>query len=170
MEKFLSRYEQDSAEKSRLFPDTVSALEKLRELRVKMGIVTNTSAKAVDMVFQAHGLKQYFDVVVTRESVKRLKPDPEGILLAAERLGGNRFFMVGDLILDVLAAKTAMALAILVRRSGKPDFQDVFKALPSEALEKTKSLLDGKSILSPDYVVQSLEEVPTIVQRRKTQR
>ena len=165
MEKFLCRYEQDSAEKSRLFPDAVPALKRLRRLGVRMGLITNTSAKAVNTVFRMYNLKPYFDVVITRECVKRLKPDPEGILLAVKQLGGNKFFMVGDLVVDVLAAKTAKALAILVRRPGKSDSQDLFKSLPSEVLEKAQSLLDGKSDLSPDYVIQSLDELPAIVHR-----
>jgi len=165
MEKFLCRYEQDSAEKSRLFPDAVPALKRLRRLGVRMGLITNTSAKAVNTVFQMHNLKPYFDVVITRECVKRLKPDPEGILLAVKQLGGNKFFMVGDLVVDVLAAKTAKALAILVRRPGKSDSQDLFKSLPSEVLEKAQSLLDRKGDLRPDYVIQSLDELPAIVHR-----
>jgi len=150
MEKFLCRYEQDSAEKSRLFQDAVPALKRLRRLGIRIGLITNTSAKAVNTVFQMYNLKPYFDVVITRECVKRLKTDPEGILLAVKQLGGNKFFMVGDLAVDVLAAKTAKALAILVRRPGKSDSQDLFKSLPSEVLEKAQSLLDGKSDLSPD--------------------
>lgn len=165
MEKFLCRYEQDSAEKSRLFPDTVPALKRLSRLGVRMGLITNTSAKAVSTVFQMYNLTPYFDVIITRECVKRLKPDPEGILLAVKQLGGNKFFMVGDLAVDVLAAKTAKALAILVRRPGKSDSQDLFKSLPSEALEKAQSLLDGKNDLDPDYVIQSLDELPEIVHR-----
>ncbi len=165
MEKFLCQYEQDSAEKSRLFPDAVPALKRLRRLGVRMGLITNTSAKAVNTVFQLYNLKPYFDVVITRECVKRLKPDPEGILLAVKQLGGNKFFMVGDLAVDVLAAKTAKALAILVRRPGKSDSQDLFKSLPSEVMDKAQSLLNGKSDLSPDYVIQSLDELPAIVHR-----
>jgi HAD superfamily hydrolase (TIGR01549 family) len=165
MEKFLCRYEQDSAEKSRLFPDAVPALKSLRRLGIRMGLITNTSAKAVNTVFQMYSLEPYFDVVITRECVKRLKPDPEGILLAVKQLGGNKFFMVGDLAVDVLAAKTARALAILVRRRGKSDSQGLFKSLPYEVLEKARSALDGKSDLSPDYVIQSLDELRAIVHR-----
>jgi len=72
MEEFLSRYELDSARKSKLFPETIQTLEKLRELGTKVGLVTNTSAKAVNTVFQNHRLKDHFDIVVTRENVRKL--------------------------------------------------------------------------------------------------
>jgi len=141
MEKFLVRYELDSAKKSKLFPETIPTLEKLRKLGIKIGLVTNTSMKAVETVFQIHGLKSYFDVVITRERMKKLKPDPEGILLAVEKLGSKNFFMVGDLVHDALAAKSAKVTAIIVKRN-----------------------LEEKLDFQADYVVLSLTEVPVIVQ------
>jgi HAD superfamily hydrolase (TIGR01549 family) len=168
MEKFLSRYELDSAERSHLFPETIQKLKTLREHGMKIGLVTNTSAKAVATVFQNHGLKNYFDAVVTRENVKKLKPDPEGILLATKKLGAKNCFMVGDLVLDVLAAKGAKAKAIMVRRDSKqPDPQNLLKSLPAELLEQAKRFLEDEEDFQVDYVVQSLSEVPTIVQREK---
>jgi phosphoglycolate phosphatase len=168
MEKFLSRYELNSARKSQLFPETTETLETLKELGAKVGIVTNTSAKAVNTVFQNHGLKNRFDVVVTRENVKKLKPDSEGILLAVKKLGATNCFMVGDLVLDILAAKGARVKAIIVRRNPEqPDPQDLLKSLPAELLEQAKRLLEEGKYLQADYVVQSLSEVPAIVQRGK---
>jgi HAD superfamily hydrolase (TIGR01549 family) len=164
MERFLNRYELDSAKKSRLFDETVSALENLRKLGVRIGLVTNTSRRAVDVVFQIHGLKEYFDVVVTRENVRRLKPDPEGILLAAKKLGANRFLMVGDLILDMLAVKNAKGVAVIVVRDPeKSDFQDLLRSLPVEVLKDAKRTFEEGEDLQADYVIRSLTEVPAIV-------
>jgi len=147
MEKFLKRYELDSAKSSKLFPDTVFTLSKIKKLGVKVGLVTNTSREAVETVFQLYGLKSYFDVVVTRELVKKLKPDSEGVLLALKKLGVKSFFMVGDLVHDSLAAKNANGVSIIVKRN------------PEEKMD-----------FEADYFVQSLSEVPTIVQTamRKT--
>jgi len=116
MDNFLARYEQDSARKSELFSDSIPTLEKLKKLEAKIGLVTNTSASVVDVVFERFDLKRFFDVVITRENVRRMKSDPEGILLALEQLGVSQFFMVGDLIFDVMAAKSANGIAILVIR------------------------------------------------------
>lgn len=46
MHTFLKRYELSWARRSKIFPDTFSALRKLEELGCKMGIVTNTSREA----------------------------------------------------------------------------------------------------------------------------
>jgi HAD superfamily hydrolase (TIGR01549 family) len=168
MEQFLSGYELDSAKKSMLFDETISTLETLKRLGVKMGLVTNTSRKAVDVVFQMHDLREYFDVVVTRESVKRLKPDPEGILLAVEKLAANRFLMVGDLMLDVLSAKNAGGVAIIViRHPEHSDFQELLKSLPAEVLKEAKRTVEERGDLHADYIIQSLAEVPAIVQAEK---
>jgi HAD superfamily hydrolase (TIGR01549 family) len=140
MEKFLSKYELDSAGKSKLFPETIQTLETLKKLGTKIGLVTNTSIKAVNIVFQTNHLKDYFDVVVTRENVKKLKPDPEGIRLAVKKLEVKNFFMVGDLVHDVIAARSANGSSILVKRNSE------------------------KMNFEADYVVRSLNEIITIIQ------
>jgi phosphoglycolate phosphatase len=168
MDRFLSRYELDSVKRSRLFDETISTLETLKRLGVKMGLVTNTSKKAVDVVFQMHGLREYFDVVVTRESVRRLKPAPEGILLAVKKLGVTYFFMVGDLMLDLLATRDAKGVAIIVvRQPEKVDFQDLSKGLPAVVLKEDQRTFEERRDLKADYVIQSLTEVPEIVEAEK---
>jgi putative hydrolase of the HAD superfamily len=132
-----------SAKKSKLFPETIPTLKKLRKLGIKMGLVTNTSMKAVETIFQLHDLKTYFGAIITREKVKKLKPDPEGILLALKELGVKSFFMVGDLVHDVLAAKGAKGTAVLVERG--------FEETDCEA----------------DYIVQSLDEILRIIEAEK---
>jgi HAD superfamily hydrolase (TIGR01549 family) len=140
MEKFLSQYELDSARKSKLFPDTIPTLEQLKKLKVGIGLVTNTSAKAVEIVFQLHGLRRFFGAVITRENIARLKPDSEGILLAVKKLEAKGFFMVGDLPLDAQAAKDAKGTSIIVRRN------------PDEKLD-----------FQADHIVESLSRVPPIL-------
>jgi phosphoglycolate phosphatase len=163
LSKFLRWYEKDSAIKSRLFADTIPTLRELKRRGTKMALVTNTSAEAVKAVFQKHKLKQYFKVVITREKVTRLKPDPEGILLALKRLDVNSFVMVGDLILDVLAAKRANGTCILVRRPEQLNSPDPFMALPAEFLNDAKETMNEKSNFGADYIVQSLTEIPAII-------
>lgn len=143
LEEFLTKYELESAKNSKLFPDAIPTLQELKKLGLKIGLVTNTSVKAVNIVFELHGLGEYFDVIVTREKVKQLKPNPEGVLLAVKMLGVKDFFMVGDLLFDVLAAKNANGTAIFVKR----DFQE-------------------KDEAPADYIVHSLKEIPTIIKEK----
>lgn len=144
IEKFLEHYELSAAKSSQLFPETLSTLRKLKTLGCRLGLVTNTSRKAVNHYFSMHGFGNYFDVVVTREDVAKLKPDPHSVLFALKRLRGKRFFLVGDLEHDAIAAEKAGGLSIIVNRdpSNVPQFH-------------------------ADFVVKSLSEVPAIVCSKK---
>ena len=55
---------------------------------VPVGIVTTGVREVLDEVLAAAGLQQHVAFTVTAEDVTRTKPDPEGYLLALERLGG----------------------------------------------------------------------------------
>lgn len=71
--------------------------------------------------------------------------------------------MVGDLVLDVLAAKSAKGMAILVRRdSEQSDSQDLLKNLPAEILQKAYEAIGTEGNLLADYVIRSLSEVPPL--------
>jgi HAD superfamily hydrolase (TIGR01549 family) len=165
MEKFLDYYERDSAKKSKLFPETIPCLEALRRLGAKIGLITNTSRKVVNTVFEIHDMKNCFEVIITREDVKRLKPYPDGILSAVSKLSIKRFFMVGDLALDVMAAKKAGGLAILVRRDyEQAGSQGSLKNLKADVPKEAQTEIVEKGHLQADYVIQSLLEVPAIVQ------
>jgi HAD superfamily hydrolase (TIGR01549 family) len=56
-----------------------------------------------------HGLEHHFEVVIGSEDCARLKPDPESIRLALERLGvgSEGVWLVGDSAADVEAARAA---------------------------------------------------------------
>ena len=168
IDDFLTRYEQDSARKSELFPDTIPTLEKLQKNEVRIGLVTNTSIKVVKAVFENFDLERFFEVVITRENVRRMKPDPEGILLALEQLGANGFFMAGDLIFDVIAAKSANGVAILVIRPEQSNTQHLYKGLPTE-IERTMQIHSSND-LQADYTIESLIEIPKIIQLEKRKR
>lgn len=116
LDQFLLGYELNWAKESALFPDTMPVLGTLRERGIHIAIVTNTSRQAAEAIFTKHGLSKYFDVVVTRNDVAQLKPDPQGIFLALERLPDKAEFFVGDTRIDSEAAKNAGIKSIIIRR------------------------------------------------------
>jgi len=141
MDRFQKAYELSWAENSKIFQDTLPALRKLKSLGYKMGVVTNTSREAAARELSMHGIDAFFEVVITREDMKMLKPDPEGLLLALRKLSVEDFVFVGDLAHDSRAARRAGGISIIVDRksSEKPRFQ-------------------------ADHVVESLKEIPTLIQ------
>jgi HAD superfamily hydrolase (TIGR01549 family) len=141
VDRFMKDFETQWAEDSKIFPDTLPALSKLRGMGCRMGVVTNTSRDAANRELSMHGIAEFFEVIVTREDVRKLKPDPEGTTLASRKLGIKEFFFVGDLIHDLRAAEKAGGTTILIDRNSI-----------------------NKERLRADYVVKSLIEVPDLIQ------
>lgn len=84
--------------------------------RYRLGVVTTRGQEDTEAFLDQHGLRDMFDVVVTRETSWRLKPHPEPIREAAHRLGvrPERCVMVGDTTVDVKGARRAGAKAVAV--------------------------------------------------------
>ena len=79
-------------------------------------IVTRNSRNAVMAALASAGLGDGL-LIVGREDVRRLKPDPEGVRLALTRLGvePERAALVGDTYHDVEAARAAGTRSVVVR-------------------------------------------------------
>lgn len=139
LDAFMKPIEMRSAGQSRLYPDTLEALEELAAGGVEMGMVTNTSREAASYMLRNLGLERYFSVVVTRSDAPRLKPDPSMIHAAVARMEVDAGWLVGDAVFDAVAAGRAGLRSIIVRRDGmRPSFVH-------------------------DYFVDSLSCVPSIV-------
>jgi phosphoglycolate phosphatase len=79
-------------------------LEHLAE-RAPLAVVTTRSQEAAAAFLQQHGLSDYFRLLVTQETTRRLKPHPEPVLYAARTFGlaPEACAMVGDTTVDVRA-------------------------------------------------------------------
>lgn len=72
----------------RIFPGVERFLKALKEKEIPTAIVTSSNDAKMKVLFDSlPGFRDYFDVVVTDTDVTRSKPDPQGYMLAAERLG-----------------------------------------------------------------------------------
>lgn len=112
-EKILGFYEQKAVAESTLNRGAKETLEKLVEAGVRVGILTrNTQANAL-AVCEKHGLK--FEIVVGREDGP-VKPDAFGVLRICEWFGvkPEKTIMAGDYLYDMLCAKSAGAVAVLL--------------------------------------------------------
>ncbi len=76
----LARTEGRIIEGVREFLDTLSAA------KVPTAICSGALRAEIELILEEAGLRDYFDVIVSAEEVKRGKPDPEGFLLALEKL------------------------------------------------------------------------------------
>ena len=82
-----------------------------------MGVCTNKSEPVAETILNELQLMSFFTDYVGSMPGRALKPDPEPLLLCAERIGtGERqAVLVGDSIADVKAARNAGMPCILVR-------------------------------------------------------
>jgi beta-phosphoglucomutase len=67
-------------------PEAVREAVRAAAARVPVALVSGSYRPDVEPVLAAAGLDGLFSAIVTAEDVERLKPDPEGYLLAVERL------------------------------------------------------------------------------------
>ena len=81
-----------------------------------LAVITTRSRQDALSFLAQHDLTDAFDLVVTQETTKRLKPHPEPVLYAARELSlsPTACAMVGDTTVDVRSARRAGAWAIAV--------------------------------------------------------
>ena len=111
--------------------------------RYALAVVT-TRARREALAFLAQtSLARYFRVVITRQDVFRMKPHPAPIRRAAELLGvsPSRCAMVGDTVMDIVAAQRAGAYAVGVL-SGFGSCGELEKAGAQMILDRAELLLD----------------------------
>jgi beta-phosphoglucomutase-like phosphatase (HAD superfamily) len=70
-----------------LLPGVETLLRDARDLGLARAVASSSSCGWVDGWLRRHRIRDLLDVVVARDDVSRVKPDPELFLLAAERLG-----------------------------------------------------------------------------------
>jgi len=75
---------------------------------VKLAINTNRSSSAKD-ILKRFDIANFFEIVITILDVKNPKPDPEGLLIIAERfrLPKKNILYIGDSAVDSLTAQAA---------------------------------------------------------------
>ncbi len=89
------------------FPGVPEMLEQLRDCGVRIGIVTRNCRAGVESVFSRHPLPH--EVLLTRDDVERVKPDPAHLNEALEtlKIEPERALMVGDHITDIEVGQAA---------------------------------------------------------------
>jgi HAD superfamily hydrolase (TIGR01509 family) len=103
----------------RPLPGAKELLSELTNRSVPFAIATSGKMETAGPALTSLGLDPNVPVV-TRDQVKRAKPDPDLFLAAADRLGVDimNSFVVGDSVWDLLAARRARALGIGVLSGG----------------------------------------------------
>ena len=122
-----------------------NTLEILQKRGYRLALVTNASDKTVDVAKEKLKILKSFDVLVTRNTVKRIKPYPEGILYVCEQLKKDPSMcaMIGDFPQDVQAGKNAGTRTIaILGDNGKYTEEEIRLLNPDAILESFQELLE----------------------------
>ncbi|MEJ5293273.1 MAG: HAD family hydrolase [Candidatus Methanosuratincola sp.] len=131
---------------SPLLPGAEDVLRTLKKKGFPIVIVTTRSAKEALHVLRRHSLEGYFDLVVSRDQVRRGKPYPDPVLFALKRidLDPREAVMIGDMPTDIEAGKAAGTKTL-----------GVAAGIFNEELRRSQ----------PDAIVSSLYEIPEVLER-----
>lgn len=116
-EDILYYHEQKALEESSLNDGARYTLSVLRDLGIRIGILTRNTKDNAMAIARKHNLQ--FDAVVGREDGP-VKPDAFGVLHLCEKFGvkPQETLLVGDYLFDLLCAKAAGAYATLLANHG----------------------------------------------------
>ncbi len=144
--EIIEKIELKAANETDIQPNALQTLIRIKNLGLKLAIVTNNGRKATSIVTKKFGLNDFFDVIVTREDSEELKPDEGSIKRAIEILGidAKKAIYVGDGVIDILAAKKAKVISV---------------AVPT-GVSSIENLVEAK----PDYLVGSLKDIMALLE------
>lgn len=110
----MEKYEIESAKTTQLLPGILETLQTLKKMKLKLGLFTVNSQKATDQIMSTFRLKPYFKAIVTRDSVKMVKPNPVHLetVLKALKVKPKETIVIGDSALDMKAAQGLDVFAV----------------------------------------------------------
>jgi HAD superfamily hydrolase (TIGR01509 family) len=119
-EKILHFHESRAVAESVLNATAKRTLSALRKAGIRIGVLTRNRRSNALAIAQKHNLE--FDVIVDREDGP-VKPDAFGVLRICEEFGvrPEETLVVGDYLFDLLCAKAAGAVAVLLANSKQAD-------------------------------------------------
>ena len=118
-------------------------LERLHVDGRRLGIVTAKRRDTAELAFTVVPLGHLFEAIVGGDETERHKPDPEPLLLGAERLGADPAdtAYVGDSPFDVRAAKAAGMYAVAVTWGRIHDRERLEAEEPDAIVDRAEELL-----------------------------
>ena len=108
-EEYSEEENQHMNRNTRLFTDTLPTLHKLRRQGARIGIISTKNRFRIEEFMKMHLPQGWFDIIIGMEDVSRAKPDPEGLLLAIEKLkvSPEETLYIGDSTVDAQTAASA---------------------------------------------------------------
>jgi phosphoglycolate phosphatase len=134
---FMRLYRENTSGRSLLYPGVREGLDYLKRSGVRMGCVTNKAEQFTMPLLRDMAILDYFELVVSGDTLPLKKPDPAPLLYAAEHLGVTpaESLMVGDSRSDVKAARAA-GFAIVCVSYGYNHGEDIRNHGPDAVIDR----------------------------------
>lgn len=94
---------------SRPFPDVVEGLQAMKQAGYRLACITNKAEKFTVPLLKDTGLHDYFELILSGDTLHKMKPDPLPLLHACEHFGvtPDKMLLIGDSLNDAQAARAA---------------------------------------------------------------
>ncbi len=105
----------------RLYPDVKPTLQRLKQMGLKLGIITQGFEEDIEKILPKVGLQTTFNVCVGANTTGKRKPSPEVFQHALKKLEmtpKEAVFVGDDIKVDYLGAEKAGLTPVLIRREG----------------------------------------------------
>jgi len=142
---FMDLYKDNTSKRSELYPGVKEGMDYLRDAGYKLGCVTNKAAAFTHPLLKDLGLFDYFESVVSGDTLEKKKPDPLPLIYSAEQLGvlPENSLMLGDSMSDVKAARAA-GFQIICMSYGYNHGVDIHDSNPDVVID---SMVELKTLL-----------------------
>jgi phosphoglycolate phosphatase len=110
----LEKYEMKSASSNNLIPGMAETLRALKKMKLKLALFTVNSEKSTNHILDTFHLRQFFDAVITRDSVSFVKPNPVHLqmVLKVLKVKPEEAVVVGDSVWDMKSAQELNVFAV----------------------------------------------------------
>jgi HAD superfamily hydrolase (TIGR01509 family) len=137
--KIIEKYELEGAKKVKVISGAKTVLKKLKSNGLKLVVVSRNSHSSILLALKKVGLISYIDLIISRDDVRRVKPDPEMIkkVLKYFRLRPVNVIVVGDHVYDIIAARRMGVVSVGI----KTPESDFSRCYPDFVVSDIKKIL-----------------------------
>jgi phosphoglycolate phosphatase len=145
MAVFVAKADEIMNENTYVYSYVYEILPEIKSMGIKTAIVSTKYRYRINGILERENLNQYINYVIGGEDVKIHKPNPEGLLIALEKLDipKSEVLYVGDSIVDAEAAQNAgiKFCAVLTGTTTRAEFNQFKTNYIIDQLNELNSIL-----------------------------
>ncbi len=114
--QFERQYQLCFADTSKPFPGVLEGLNAMKGAGFRLGCVTNKASKFTEPLLEKTGLREFFEIVISGDTLAEKKPHPLPLTHAAAHFGcaTKEMVLIGDSTHDAACARAAGAAVFIV--------------------------------------------------------